>query len=183
MIDDAVLAELDHVEKFEAVTRSYVIPVTGLYRAQDPRDRLWCKCVRERRSLTNVARDDYHNSLLCMANDGLNVNFMQRCYWFQPQVIVDLLKKESVTPLEFLAKVLGMQNAEFLKLQLSAEEYELMGITGEQLTAYYGKETLNHELERLGHKTDVTTTEEDEHRDLFYASDEDGKIPALQIFF
>lgn len=132
-------------------TTHYTIPATGIYEPQDLRNLLWHKCVRDRRSLANVAKLDYHNDLNKMIDEGLNANFMTRERWFDPATISDLM--EETAGLEFLSTKLNVSAQQFEDLQLTAKEYELLGITFDDVNHHYGETLARRELKRLGHKT------------------------------
>jgi len=129
----------------------YTIPVTGLYQPQDLRNLLWHKCVRENRSLANVARLDYHNNLDRMIEEGLNANFMTRDRWFSPQTISNLL--EDTCGLDFFAR-LGVGSDQFEQLRLTSLEYDLLSITYSDLVQHYGEVVARRELKRVGHTND-----------------------------
>lgn len=128
--------------------RHYVIPVNDIYQPQDLQNLLWHKCVRLGRSLGNVARLDYHNSLERMVENGLNANFMTRDRWFSPQEISELL--EDTCGLDFLAEKLGVGAGQFEGLQLSAHEYDQLSIGYADLERHYGEALAKRELKRLG---------------------------------
>ena len=130
--------------------KTYTILARGLWQPQDLRNLLWHKCVREKRTLANVARCDYQNNLTKMIEEGLNANFMTRERWFDPQVISELM--EHTCGLDFLFE-LGVNEKQFESLELSDSEYEMLTITFEDVVCCYGKEVARHELKRLGHKT------------------------------
>ena len=126
----------------------YLIPVNDIYQPQDLQNLLWHKCVRLGRSLSGVARLDYHNDLKKMVEDGLNANFMTRNRWFSPQEISDLL--EDTCGLDFLVEQLSVSAAQFESLQLSANEYDLLSTGYVDLARHYGEALAKRELKRLG---------------------------------